>query len=141
MAPIFGINFFSVFTVLTFEKKEKGDLVSVDGDRCSQRTGCCCCCCVYQKKKPFSHLLRLLGSPLNLDFFFCAASFSLTVCVCTCSCRGGLVEGMLLKSIEKPKNKFRFPPFSSSSKAIKVVYHVYHPATRKYPHPSTTTRL
>jgi hypothetical protein len=56
-----------------------------------------------RRKKPFSHLLRLLGSPLNLDFFFFVLLHSHSLCVCTCSCRGGLVEGMLLKSIEKPK--------------------------------------
>ena len=90
--------------------------------------------CTMQKTVFLSLLFMTSRLPFDLDF---SASFSLTAVYLLSIL--GLVEGMLLKSIEKPKKEksfFIFPP--SSSKAIKVVC-VYHPATCKYPHPSTTT--
>lgn len=111
----------SVFTVLTFEKKEKGDLVSVDGDRCSRMLLLCI-------KKTVFPSFTTSRFPFDSSFFLLLHSHSL----CTCSCRGWL-KGCFWNRL-KSRKSFFFPP----SKAIKVVY-VYHPATSQIP--STTTRL
>ena len=104
-APIYG-----VFTVLTFEKKEKGD-------RCSAQDVVVVVQLFHYQENGFSFPFFFTTSRFPFDFFFL---FLLLHSHSLCTCSRGLVEGMLLKSMEKAE-KVSSPPFSSSSKAIKVV--------------------